>query len=89
MRKTPTVLLTLFRTLLRYRHSLKSGPETRDPRPGTMRSETRDPGTLRPWDAETWTLGLWNWNPGLAILGHGTLTPGTLVMGPWGPGTSI
>ena len=49
------------------RHSLKSGPEARDLRPGIC-----DPGILklRPWDLK------------FATLGHGTLTHGTLEMNP-------
>ena len=78
------------------RHSLKSGPETRDLgpwdlrpgtlrpwiiRPGTLRPEILGPGTLWPWDVRPWTLGL-------AILGHGILTTRILVMGIWDPVTS-
>ena len=42
------------------RHSLKSGPDTRDPGPETWDPETRDPGPRdsRPgtvtWDPEIW-----------------------------------
>ena len=33
-------------------------------------------------------LGLGPWDLGLATLGHGILTPGTLEMGPWNHETS-
>ena len=52
-------------------------PETRDPT--TLRPETRDPGTLRPGTLRPENLG--PWALGLATLGHGILTPRTLVMG--------
>ena len=50
------------------RHSLKLGLQTKDPGPGTLGL-----GTLE--------LGLGNCDPG--GLGHGTLMPGTLGLGPW------
>ena len=69
--------LTKFYCLVAFtswdRHSLKSGPETRDP-------ETRDSGTR-----EAGTLELGSWALGVATLGHGTLTRGTLLMEPWDP----
>ena len=63
-------------------HSLKSRPETRDPRPGTLRPETQDPGTLRPKTLGPGTLRLgtlrqWNWDLGLGTCDHGTWDPDT------------
>ena len=43
--------------------------------PGPWDRKTRDPKT---WDPGTLRLG--PWDPGLVTLGHGTLTPGTLVL---------
>ena len=60
------------------RRSLKSGPATRDQDPETW---DPDPRTLRPR-----TLGLWDpdtQDRGTGTLGHGTLTPRTLQIGPW------
>ena len=67
--------------ILCCKHSLKSGPEARDP-------GSQDPG---PWDLGLGTLvplKLGPWDFGLATLGHGTLTPLTLEMGPSDPETS-
>ena len=63
-------------------HILKSRPETRDPRPGTLRPETQDPGTLRPKTLGPGTLRLgtlrqWNWDLGLGTCDHGTWDPDT------------
>ena len=49
-------------------HSLKSGSETWDPRPGTLIPEIQDPETLRPKTLGPGTLRLgtlrqWNWDP--------------------------
>ena len=78
-------------TMQRYRHSLKSAPETQDPE--TWDPETRDPET---WDPESKTLGpgnLWLWDPGTqnhdiqdpgtGTLGYGPLTTRILRAGPW------
>ena len=65
------------------RHNLKSGPGTRDPGPWDLRS-----GTLRLWTLRPGTLELGPRALGLVTLGYGILTPGNLVMGPWGPVTS-
>ena len=69
--------MDLYRSLLKTDHitwhNLKSGPETRNPRPYDPGPVTLGPGT---WDAGTGTLG--PWDLGLAMLGLGILTPGTL-----------
>ena len=44
-------------------HSLKLGPETRDPRPETQDPETRDPETRDPGTLRPRTLGPWSWVP--------------------------
>ena len=68
-------------------NSLKSGPETRDPGPGTLR-----PGTLgsRTWDLVPWDLETQDFetrDPGIQETGHKTLGPETL--GPWDLGRAI
>ena len=63
------------------RDSLKSGTETQQPRPWD----------LVPWDPIHGTLDLGVVGPrelSLATLRRGTVTPGTLEMGPWDPETS-
>ena len=60
------------------RHSLKSGPKTRDLQPWDPEPGTQDPG---PWNPGTLELGPWNFK--LASQGHGALE-----MGPWDTETS-
>ena len=67
--------------------------KSQDLRAGTQDPETWGPENwdprfwdTGPWDPKTWlpgTLELAPWALGLATLGHGNLTPGTLLMGPW------
>ena len=76
---------------MKKEHSLKSGPEARHPWSRTLRPETQNPGTLRLGTLRPETLGSWDlgpWDSGTGTLGHGILTPRTLVMGLWDPVTS-
>ena len=79
---THAIFFKIFRMSLIHikRHSLKSGPDTRDPgnvRSKTLRPETWDPGALGPRETGPRHPGPWNWDPDTQDLVTGSLRLGT------------